>query len=114
MLNAAPEPGLTAALADIAQLAPLPPPQAPVPVPAPSANVLSDRVAPLLQSLLNALHHDNPGPSAPVLQALGGELPAPDVAALAALVQDFDFRGAEQATLALAQRLHVSLTDATQ
>jgi CheY-like chemotaxis protein len=113
---AALEEALLAALADIAQLAPLAHPVAPVPSPSPSPSetVLSERVAPLLQDLLDALHHDNPGPSAPVLQALGSELPARDVAALAALVQDFNFRGAEQATLALAQRLRLSLTDATQ
>jgi len=104
------EEALLAALADIAQLAPVPHPQAPAPVPQPSAHVLSERVGPLLQRLLDALHLDNPGPSAPVLLELGGELPAQEVAALAALVEGFDFRGAEQATRALAQRLRLQLS----
>jgi HPt (histidine-containing phosphotransfer) domain-containing protein len=105
------EEALLAALSDIAQLAPLPHPAAPVPVTQPSAHVLSPRVGPLLQDLLDALHLDNPGPSMPVLAALGKELPAQDVAMLAALINDFDFRGAEQATRALAQRLHLELTE---
>jgi len=105
------EEALLAALADISQLAPLPHPQAPSPVLQPSATVLSDRVGPLLQQLLDALHMDNPGPSAPVLQELGRELAAPDVAALATMIEEFDFRGAEQATQALAQRLGLQLTE---
>ena len=105
------EEALLAALSDIAQLAPLPHPLAAVPVAQPSAHVLSDHVAPLLQRLLEALHQDNPGPSAPVLRALASELPAQEVATLAALVDDFDFRGAEQATHALAGRLRLALTE---
>jgi PAS domain S-box-containing protein len=105
------EEALLAALADIAQIAPLPHPAPPTPVAQPSANVLSERVAPLLQQLLDALQHDNPGPSAPVLKALAGELPGPDVAALADLIDAFDFRGAEHATRTLAQRLHLSLPE---
>ena len=54
------------------------------------------------------------GPSGPVLQALGSELPAPDVATLASLIDDFDFRGAERATRALAQRLHLQLAEAQE
>ena len=103
------EEALLAALADISQLAPLPPPQAPAPVVQPSANVLSHCVGPLLQRLLDALHLDNPGPSAPVLQELGRELPTEDVAVLASKIEDFDFRGAEQATQALARRLGLQL-----
>jgi CheY-like chemotaxis protein len=103
------EEALLAALADISQLAPLPHPQAPAPVVQPSANVLSHRVGPLLQRLLDALHLDNPGPSAPVLQELGRELPAEDVAVLASKIEEFDFRGAEQATQALARRLGLQL-----
>ncbi|WP_332848262.1 response regulator [Massilia sp. S19_KUP03_FR1] len=105
------EEALLAALGDIAQLAPLPHPVAPTPVARPSAQVLSERVAPLLLQLLEALHQDNPGPSAPVLQALNIELPGPDVWALGALIEAFDFRGAEHATHALAQRLHLQLPE---
>jgi PAS domain S-box-containing protein len=105
------EEALLAALADIAQIAPLPHPAAPTPVVQPSANVLSERVAPLLQQLLDALAQDNPGPSAPVLKALGNELPGSDVATLADLIDSFDFRGAEHATRTLAQRLHLSLPE---
>jgi PAS domain S-box-containing protein len=114
MICATLEEALLAALSDIAQLAPLPHPQAPQPVTQPSAHVLSDRVAPLLQRLLDALHLDNPGPAAPVLQELGSELPAPEVAALAALVDEFDFRGAERATRALAQRLRLDLHETAE
>jgi len=38
-------------------------------------------------------------------------LPAPDVAALATMIEEFDFRGAEQATQALAQRLGLELDE---
>ena len=103
--------GYRAALADIAQIAPLPHPAAATPVAQPSANVLSGRVAPLLQQLLDALAQDNPGPSAPVLKALGSELPGSDVAMLADLIDSFDFRGAEHATRMLAQRLHLALPE---
>jgi PAS domain S-box-containing protein len=108
------EEALLAALADIAQLAPLPPPHIAAPVVQPSVDALSDRVAPLLQRLLDALQLDNPGPPAPVLRELRSELPPADVAPLAALVEEFDFRGAERATHALARRLHLQLADAVE
>jgi len=108
---AALEESLLAALADISQIAPLPPPQPPAPVAQPSASLLSGRVAPLLQRLLDALQHDNPGPAGPVLRDLGAELPPADVAVLATLVEEFDFRGAENATRTLAQRLQLPLTE---
>ena len=103
------EEALLAALADIATLTPLLSPQMPTTTPAGAAPaaLLSERVAPLLLQLMDALHQDNPEPSGPVLRKLGGALPAADVAVLAALVDDFDFRGAEQATRALALRLRL-------
>jgi PAS domain S-box-containing protein len=107
------EEALLAALGDIAQLAPLPHPAALAPLTQPSAAIPSERVAPLLQQLLAALHQDNPDPSAPVLLALGTELPGEDVLVLGDLIDSFDFRGAERATRALAQRLRVPLTEPT-
>jgi PAS domain S-box-containing protein len=107
---AALEEALLAALADIAQIAPLHHPLPPAAA-QPSAALPSSRVAPLLQRLLDALQQDNPGPAAPVLRDLGAELPAADVTVLATLVEEFDFRGAEQATRTLAQRLQLPITE---
>ena len=47
----------------------------------------------------------------PVLQALNSELPGPDLWALGDLIDAFDFRGAEHATRALAQRLQLALDE---
>ncbi|HVR50507.1 MAG TPA: response regulator, partial [Pseudorhodoferax sp.] len=50
----------------------------------------------LLQSLLAALAQDNPGPAEPVLAALAPTLSPSDLQALQGLLDDYDFRGAEE------------------
>ena len=63
----------------------------------------------LLQQMLHALDSDSPEPVEPVLAALSQCLSAHQLAALVARIDDFDFRGAEQCTHALAVELGLNL-----
>jgi hypothetical protein len=63
----------------------------------------------LLQQMLHALDSDSLEPVEPVLEALRQCVPAQQIAALVAGIEDFDFRGAEQSTHALALELGLNL-----
>jgi hypothetical protein len=63
----------------------------------------------LLQQMLQALDSDSPEPVEPLLEALSHCLPAHQLAALVARIEDFDFRGAEQSTHAMALELGLNL-----
>jgi HPt (histidine-containing phosphotransfer) domain-containing protein len=63
----------------------------------------------LLRHMLHALDSDSLEPVEPVLEALRQCLPAQQLAALVAGIGDFDFRGAEQSTHALALELGMNL-----
>lgn len=64
---------------------------------------------PLLQALLAALNGDSPGPAERQLQLLAAHLPAGQLQPIRARIDDFDFRGAEMRTLALAKQLDLNL-----
>ena len=77
---------------------------------APASLVLVERtLAALLFDLMAALDGDDPGPALPVLAALAQRLPHSQLAAIAACLRDFDFRGAEAAALRLAKELDLDL-----
>jgi CheY-like chemotaxis protein len=76
------------------------------PAAAPQPPADNARTKALLDELLAALDRDNPDLVTPVLQQLGGLLPAARLAPIGASVEDFDFRRAEQMARELAAELN--------
>jgi signal transduction histidine kinase/CheY-like chemotaxis protein/HPt (histidine-containing phosphotransfer) domain-containing protein len=76
------------------------------PAAAPQPPADNARAKALLDELLAALDRDNPDLVTPVLQQLGGLLPAARLAPISASVEDFDFRRAEQMARELAAELN--------
>ncbi|WP_186453843.1 PAS domain S-box protein [Denitratisoma sp. DHT3] len=74
-----------------------------------TAPVPAEQVAPLLMALLQALDTDNPDNAEPVLKRLSTLLPAARLAALNALIDDFDFRTAENAVRELAEEIGIPM-----
>lgn len=64
---------------------------------------------PLMQRLIAALHTDNPDNAEPVLEALAPVIPAHHLDPLHALLDNFDFRGAELAARDLCKALGISI-----
>ena len=79
------------------------------PPPSPDASAAADIDSGQLQALLAALNRDNPAPAEQALEKLAASLPVERLQAIRSCIDDFDFRGAEQATLALAQQLDLKL-----
>ncbi|MCX7156598.1 MAG: PAS domain S-box protein [Rhodocyclales bacterium] len=67
------------------------------------------QTAPLLADLIQALDADNPDRAEPLLNELATFLPSEHVQHLLVLLDDFDFRGAEDETRRLAETLGISL-----
>ncbi|AXE30817.1 hypothetical protein DK842_13515 [Chromobacterium phragmitis] len=91
---------LCQALESIARYAPVPSPAA---ADAPAA--ASASLALLLHQAMQAFNLDNPAEVEPVLSQLGQLLPSDQLAPLRDAVENFDFRGGEAATQALAEAL---------
>lgn len=67
------------------------------------------QIAPLLARAMDALNADNPDTIEPLLDKLGRWLPADRLAPLREAIENFDFRGGERATHALATELGIAL-----
>ena len=65
----------------------------------------------LLIELLTALDTDNPAPASAILTQLEKEVPQHELSSIRACVQDFDFRGAEAATVRLADAHGISFKE---
>jgi len=74
-----------------------------------TANFDASQVTQLLTQVLEALNHDHPDFAEPLLVALGQVLPADQLAPLRTAMDNFDFRGCEKMTRALAADLHLVL-----
>ena len=82
------------------------------PLSTPLTTGLANELATRLADLLTALHSDRPGPARPILSDLAKVLPATQLAPLQMALENFDFRGAEAATHALADALCIALAQA--
>ena len=96
---------LEVALASIARYAPDMPTAAIATAPLDPVRI--ERIAVLLQALLQALDADNPDLAEPVLQDMAGLVPPEDLQLVHDTLNDFDFRGAEAATRQLGERFGV-------
>jgi len=90
---------------------------------APDSGMGASKIAPLdsekrqqaldwLLALLDALDLDNPDTAEPLIQQLETLLPSQSLELIRSTLVDFDFRGAEVATLAVVQSLESPAADA--